>query len=62
MEKQDLIVYACSTHFCGYLFSSTEKELKQCPDCGKYSLRIANEKEKRLFAERNILREKKEEE
>lgn len=29
---------------CKYLFSS-DKELEQCPDCGKWMVRIANDTE-----------------
>ncbi len=50
MERQeDIIIYACKTNFCGFIFSSKEKNLKQCPDCGKFTLRAANEKERKLY-------------
>ncbi len=50
MERQDgVIIYACKTNFCGFIFSSNEKNLQQCPDCGKFTLREANEKERKLY-------------
>lgn len=49
------MVFACD--HCHYLFS-LEKEPEQCPDCGKYHVRPANEEERRevevRMAERNI--------
>ena len=34
--------YACDN--CSYLFESNE-ELEQCPDCGKFAIRVANDQE-----------------
>ncbi len=51
-EQEEMIIYACRTNFCGFLFSSKEQGVKQCPDCGKLSVRIATEQEKHLFLER----------
>lgn len=36
---------------CGFIFSRTE-ETDQCPDCGKYEVRPANEDEQKEFAGR----------
>ena len=36
------MLYACEN--CSYLFESDE-ELEQCPDCGKFAVRAANDKE-----------------
>lgn len=39
-------VYACDT--CGFVFTRTG-ECEQCPDCGKVTVRYANEKEIKEF-------------
>lgn len=36
---------------CGFIFSRSE-ETEQCPDCGKYEVRPANEEEREEFATR----------
>lgn len=36
---------------CGFIFSRTE-ETDQCPDCGKHTVRLANEAEQEEFAAR----------
>lgn len=36
---------------CGFIFSRSE-ETEQCPDCGKYEVRPANEEEQKEFAQR----------
>lgn len=36
------MLYACDS--CRYLFES-EKEIEQCPDCGKFSVRLAERRE-----------------
>ena len=43
------MLYACDN--CSYLFESNE-ELKQCPDCGKFAVRAANDKEIEEFNSR----------
>jgi len=40
------MVFACDN--CHFLFSRTTQP-KQCPDCGKYTVRPANEDEQREF-------------
>ena len=37
---------------CGYVFESNEKELKQCPDCGKMTVRKATPKEAEEYLKR----------
>ena len=43
------MIYACDA--CHFLFKRVG-EPKQCPDCGKYSIRAANEKEIEEFLNR----------
>ena len=43
------MILACDN--CGFIFSRTE-ETEQCPDCGKYEVRPANEEEQAEFAQR----------
>lgn len=43
------MIFACDT--CHYLFSQTARP-KQCPDCGKYTVRPASEAEKQEFEAR----------
>ena len=42
------MIYACDN--CHFLFSRTT-ELEQCPDCGKYAVREANEAERLEYEE-----------
>ena len=42
------MVYSCDN--CGFIFSRSE-EPEQCPDCGKYAVRPANETEKQEYEE-----------
>ena len=48
MEKK---LYSCETKDCRFLFES-EVEPERCPDCGKTSIRLANEREKAEFEQR----------
>jgi len=41
--------YACDN--CSYLFESNE-ELEQCPYCGKFAIRVANDQEIEEFNSR----------
>lgn len=52
------MIYACDN--CGFVFSSGE-ETEQCPDCGKYEVRPADEMEQKEFAIRmaELLREER---
>lgn len=43
------MIYTCDN--CGFIFSRSE-ETEQCPDCGKYEVRPANEAEQEEFAQR----------
>lgn len=43
------MIFTCDN--CGFIFSRSE-ETEQCPDCGKYEVRPANEEEQKEFAER----------
>ncbi len=43
------MIFTCDN--CGFIFSRSE-ETEQCPDCGKYEVRPANESEQEEFAER----------
>lgn len=43
------MVYCCDN--CGFIFSRSE-ETEQCPDCGKYEVRPANEAEQEEFSAR----------
>jgi len=43
------MIFACDN--CHFLFSRTV-EPEQCPDCGKYTLRPADEVEKQEFKKR----------
>ena len=43
------MIFACDN--CGFIFSRSE-ETEQCPDCGKYEVRPANEEEQKEFAQR----------
>ena len=43
------MIYACDA--CHFLFTRVG-ETEQCPDCGKYSIRAANEKEIEEFLNR----------
>ena len=43
------MIYACDN--CYYLFE-TEDIAEQCPDCGKYTVRKANEKEQKEYMQR----------
>ncbi len=36
------MIYKCET--CGYMFDSSN-EVEQCPDCGKYMVKQADDKE-----------------
>ena len=40
------MIFACDK--CHFLFSRT-KEPEQCPDCGKYTVRLANETERQEY-------------
>ncbi len=39
------IIYACENRSCGFIFTSQDVDVKQCPDCGKWTVRPANKKE-----------------
>ena len=41
------MIFTCDN--CGFIFSRSE-ETEQCPDCGKYAVRKANEAEKLEYA------------
>ena len=43
------MIFTCDN--CGFMFSRSE-EAEQCPDCGKYEVRPANEAEQEEFAQR----------
>lgn len=43
------MIFTCDD--CGFIFSRSE-ETEQCPDCGKYEVRPANEEEQKEFAQR----------
>ena len=43
------MLYACDN--CSYLFESNE-ELEQCPNCGKFAIRVANDQEIEEFDSR----------
>lgn len=43
------MIFTCDN--CGFIFSRRE-ETEQCPDCGKYEVRPANEEEQEEFATR----------
>lgn len=43
------MIFTCDN--CGFIFSRSE-ETEQCPDCGKYEVRPANEEEQVEFAQR----------
>ena len=43
------MIFTCDN--CGFIFSRSE-ETEQCPDCGKYEVRPANEAEQEELAER----------
>ncbi len=43
------MVYACD--YCHFLFSSTDP-VNQCPDCGKYTVRLATAAEENEFESR----------
>lgn len=43
------MIFTCDN--CGFIFSRGE-ETEQCPDCGKYEVRPANEEEQKEFAQR----------
>lgn len=43
------MIFICDN--CGFIFSRSE-ETEQCPDCGKYEVRPANEEEQKEFAQR----------
>ena len=43
------MIFTCDN--CGFIFSRSE-ETEQCPDCGKYEVRPANESEQEEFSER----------
>ena len=43
------MIFTCDN--CGFIFSRSE-EAEQCPDCGKYEVRPANEAEQEEFAQR----------
>ena len=43
------MIFTCDN--CGFIFSRSE-ETEQCPDCGKYEVRPANEEEQEEFAQR----------
>ena len=45
------MIYVCDN--CHFIFSRAA-ELEQCPDCGKYTVRLANEKERQEYEERLI--------
>ena len=42
------MIFACDK--CQFLFSRA-KEPEQCPDCGKYAVRLANEAERQEYEE-----------
>jgi hypothetical protein len=42
------MIFACDK--CHFLFSRA-KEPEQCPDCGKYAVRLANEAERQEYEE-----------
>lgn len=44
------MVFACDT--CHFVFEC-DKQLEQCPDCGKYTVRAATETEEQDLIERN---------
>ena len=44
-------LFACDA--CHYLFESSE-DVIQCPDCGKYKVRPANQEETEEFASRRL--------
>ena len=43
------MIYVCDN--CHFLFSRTA-EPEQCPDCGKYTVRLADEAERQKYEER----------
>lgn len=43
------MIYVCDN--CHFLFSRTA-EPEQCPDCGKYTVRLADETERQEYEER----------
>lgn len=43
------MIYACDN--CHFIFSRIS-EPEQCPDCGKYTVREANEEEKQEYEKR----------
>lgn len=43
------MIFACDN--CGFIFRRTN-EMDQCPDCGKYTVRLANEAEQAEFKTR----------
>lgn len=43
------MIYACD--HCHFIFSRAS-EPEQCPDCGKYTVRLATEEEQNEFEER----------
>lgn len=48
------MVFACDT--CHFVFSNTQ-EPEQCPDCGKYTVRLATDEEKQELNERMVNKE-----
>lgn len=52
------MIYTCDN--CDFIFSRSE-ETEQCPDCGKYEVRPANEAEQEEFAQRmaELIREER---
>ncbi len=40
------MIYQCDN--CNYVFEA-EKDIEQCPDCGKYAIRNATEKEEKDY-------------
>lgn len=52
------MIFTCGN--CGFIFSRSE-DTEQCPDCGKYEVRPANEAEQREFSARmaELLREER---
>ena len=45
-----IMLYACDA--CRFLFESDEKNIIQCPDCGKKKVRVANTDEIKKFESR----------
>lgn len=45
-----MTLFVCD--YCKYEFESSEEEITQCPDCGKYKVRHATQKEEEDYNRR----------